>query len=268
MKIKRLLSYLVLSVISIILLVGTVSAQDKEVITNNTIVKMVKAKLGEDIIISKIRDSKTNFDLSTDILIKLKEDGVSDNVINAMQNPQTQPSAAPQSQNSSVSSAGDIFIVQGEKNVEMEYVAGFTKTITSAYSMGFTGSMKTKFVIMANGEKASFRIKDKNPAFYTKLHPSEIGLVIFDTDTYNKKPVRYVLRVGDMWQTGGQAAGPAQTNIEFDSKKEPDGLYKITLKAPLEKGDYGFIAPGTGRGSAGSWNPSSSYRIFDFGVDE
>ena len=87
------------------------------------------------------------------------------------------------------------------------------------------------------------------------------------SDTYNKKPVRYVLRVGDMWQTGGQAAGPAQTNIDFDSKKEPDGLYKITLKAPLAKGDYGFIAPGSGSG-AGTWNPSSSYRIYDFGIDE
>lgn len=258
MKIKRSLSYLVLSVLSIMLVVDNVSAQDKEVITNNTIIKMVKAKLGEDIIISKIRDSKTNFDLSTDTLIKLKEDGVSDNIINTMQNPQIQAPSVP--------SSGDILIVQGGKNVEMEYVAGFTKTITSAYSM-VTGSMKTKFVIMANGEKAPFRIKDKTPAFYTKLHPSEIGLVIFDTDTYNKKPVRYVLRVGDMWQTGGQAAGPAQTNIEFESKKEPNGLYKITLKAPLEKGDYGFIAPGSGNGT-GSWNPSSSYRIFDFGIDE
>ena len=268
MKIKRLLSYLVLSVLSIILLVGTVSAQEKEVITNNTIIKMVKAKLGEDIIISKIRDLKTNFDLSTETLIKLKETGVSDNIINAMQNPQTQTPSVLQQHNSSISSSGDIFIVQGEKNVEMEYAAGFTKIITSPYSMSWTGSMKTKFVIMANGEKAAFRIKEKNPAFYTKLHPSEIGLVIFDTDTYNKKPVRYVLRVGDMWQTQGQAAGPAQTNIDFDSKKEPNGLYKITLKAPLEKGDYGFIAPGTGGGGAGPWNPSSSYRIFDFGVDE
>lgn len=268
MKTKRLLSYLVLSTLSIILLGGKVSAQEKEVITNNTIIKMVKAKLGEDIIISKIKDSKTNFDLSTDSLIKLKEAGVSDNIINAMQNPQTQPPSVPQHQNSSVSSSGDIFIVQGGKNVEMEYVAGFTKTITSALAMGWTGSMKTKFVIMANGEKAPFRIKDKTPAFYTKLHPSEIGLVVFDTDTYNKKPVRYVLRVGDMWQTQGQAAGPGQSNIDFDYKKEPNGMYKIVLKAPLEKGEYGFIAPGAGSAVAGPWSPSSSYRIFDFAVVE
>lgn len=267
MNIVRSLSYLVLSVSAVILLVGKASAQDQEVITNNTIIRMVKAKLGEDVIISKIRNSKTNFDLSTDSLIKLHEAAVSDNLINVMQNPQSQPTSASQPLNSPTPSSGGLFIVQGGKNVEMEYVAGFTKTITSAYAMGWSGSMKTKFVIMASGEKASFRIQGKTPAFYSKLHPSEIGLVIFDTDTYNKKPVRYVLRVGDMWQTQGQAAGPAQSNIDFDFKKEPNGLYKITLKAPLEKGEYAFIAPGTSSGG-GPWNPSSAYKIFDFGVDE
>jgi hypothetical protein len=44
-------------------------------------------------------------------------------------------------------------------------------------------------------------------------------------------------------------------------------MYKITLKNPLEKGEYGFIAPGTS-GGAGPWNPSSSYKIYDFGIEE
>jgi hypothetical protein len=70
-----------------------------------------------------------------------------------------------------------------------------------------------------------------------------------------------------MWQTGGQAGAPGQGNIDFEYKKESNGLYKITLKAPLEKGEYGFIAGGTG-GGAGPWSPSSSYKIYDFGVEE
>lgn len=258
---------IVSSVIAVTISIGSTQAQEEDVVTNAAIIKMVKAKLGEGIIISKIRNSKASFDLSTEALIKLKDAGVSDNIIGTMQNPQSQPTSASQPMNSSATSSGGLFIAQGEKNIEMEYVAGFTKITTSAISMGWTGSTKTKFVIMANGEKASLRIKNKTPIFYTKLHPSEIGLVIFDTDTYNKKPVRYVLRVGDMWQTQGQAAGPAQTNIDFDFKKEPNGLYKISLKAPLEKGEYGFIAQGAGSGG-GPWNPSSSYKIFDFGVDE
>lgn len=245
-------------------------AQEREVVTNTTILKMLKAKLSEDIIITKVRNSKTDFDLSTDGLIKLKEAGVSDNIINAMQNPQSEPPAAQENRGASVTSSGEIFIIHGGKPIEMEYVAGFTKVMgSSAFPIGFgMGAIKTKFVIMANGEHASLRIKNRNSAFITKLHPSEIGLVKFDTDTYNKKPVRYVLRVGDMWQTQGQAAAPGQTNIDFDYKKESNGMYKVTLKAPLEKGEYGFIAPGAGSGAAGPWSPSSSYRIFDFAIVE
>lgn len=267
MRINRLIFFLVFTVL---ITVAPTFAQEKEVLTNNTVIKMVKAKLSEDVIVNKIKDSKSNFDLSTDGLIKLKEAGVSDNIINVMQNPQSQSSTIQQTQGAQTSSSADISIVLDGKSVDMEYVAGFTKTV-STYATPFmfgAGSFKTRFVIMASGEHASFQIKDKNPAFYTKFHPSEIGLVIFDTDTYNKKIVRYVLRSGDMWQTQGQAAGPGQTNIDFDYKKEAGGLYKITLKAPLDKGEYGFIAPGSGRGAAGPWSPSSSYRIFDFAVVE
>lgn len=267
MRIKRLIFFLVFSVLITAI---TAFAQEKELLTNNTVIKMVKAKLSEDTIINKIKGSKADFDLSTDGLIKLKEAGASDNIINAMQNPQSEAPAAQIGRSASASSSGDVSILQNGKAVEMEYVAGFTKTL-STYATPFmfgVGSIKTRFVIMASGEHSSFQIKDKNPAFMIKLHPSEIGLVKFDADTYNKKPVRYVLRVGDMWQTQGQAAGPGQTNIDFDYKKESNGIYKITLKSPLEKGEYGFIAPGTGSGMGGPWSPSSSYKIFDFAVVE
>ena len=258
------LFYLILN----IFMVSIAFAQDKEeIVTNSVIIDMVKAKLGEAIIINKIKNSKTNFDLSTNSLIMLKEAGANDNIINTMmeaQNPQPNQTAQ-QVKDASIPPSGDVFIHQGGKLVEMEYVAGFTKNMSSPYTMGF--SMKTKFVIMESGEHATMRIKDKQPIFYMKLHPSELGLVKFDTDTYNKKIVRYVLLVGDMWQTGGQAGAPGQGNIDFEYKKEGNGLYKITLKNPLEKGEYGFIAQGTSSG-AGPWNPSSSYKIYDFGVEE
>ena len=264
MRIKNyFLFYLILN----IFMASIAFAQDKEeIVTNSVILDMAKAKLGETIIINKIKSSKTNFDLSTNSLIKLKEAGVSDNIINAMMEAQNPQPASQSGQQVKDSLSGDVFIQQDGKLVEMEYVAGFTKNISSAFTMGF-GTMKTKFVIMASGEHAAMRIKDKQPSFYMKLHPSEIGLVRFDTDTYNKKIVRYVLRVGEMWQTGGQAGAPGQGNIDFEYKKESSGLYKITLKSPLEKGEYGFIAGGTGSG-AGLWSPSSSYKIYDFGVGE
>jgi cobalamin biosynthesis Co2+ chelatase CbiK len=45
---------------------------------------MVEAKLPDSVIIAKIRNSKSKFDTSTDGLIKLKQAGVSDAVIQVM----------------------------------------------------------------------------------------------------------------------------------------------------------------------------------------
>ncbi len=66
----------------IILLVSGVSAA--EVLTNDAIVSMVKAGLGEDLIIGKVRTTEGKYDLSTDGILKLKGAGVSEPVIMAM----------------------------------------------------------------------------------------------------------------------------------------------------------------------------------------
>ncbi len=55
-----------------------------EVLTNDTIVTMVKAGLGEELIVSKIKISQNQFDLSTDSILKLKTEGVSEKIIMAM----------------------------------------------------------------------------------------------------------------------------------------------------------------------------------------
>jgi hypothetical protein len=47
-------------------------------------VQMQKAGLSEEIILNKIAGSTANFDIGTQDLIRLKEAGVNDNIINAM----------------------------------------------------------------------------------------------------------------------------------------------------------------------------------------
>ncbi len=79
-----------------------------DVLTNADVIKMVKAKLGDDIIISTVNTSDCNFDTSVNGMVKLKEAGVSDPVIKAMrdvqaaanapandQGPASQPDAQP-----------------------------------------------------------------------------------------------------------------------------------------------------------------------------
>jgi hypothetical protein len=55
-----------------------------EALTNSDVLKMVEAKLGDDLIVSKIRSSPGDFDTSIDAILKLKAAGASDAVIHAM----------------------------------------------------------------------------------------------------------------------------------------------------------------------------------------
>ncbi|GAB62986.1 MAG: hypothetical protein DWB56_07300 [Candidatus Jettenia sp.] len=55
-----------------------------EIITNDTILTMVKAGLGDELVITKIKTSQNQFDVSTKNILKLKNEGVGDNIIKAM----------------------------------------------------------------------------------------------------------------------------------------------------------------------------------------
>lgn len=63
--------------------------------TNQDVIKLVKAKVSEDLIIAKIRQSKTKFDTSVDGLVALKEAGVSDSLIAVMMNPAAPAAPSP-----------------------------------------------------------------------------------------------------------------------------------------------------------------------------
>ncbi len=68
----------------------------QEVLTNESVVAMVRGGLPEAVILAKIQSSQTQFDLSTNGLIALKKAGVSDAVLVAMVNPATTATRAPE----------------------------------------------------------------------------------------------------------------------------------------------------------------------------
>jgi tetratricopeptide (TPR) repeat protein len=55
-----------------------------EILTNEAVVTMVKAGLGDDVIVGKVRLTQGQYDLSINGLLRLKADGVSEAVIKAM----------------------------------------------------------------------------------------------------------------------------------------------------------------------------------------
>src|SRR5262249_61608536 len=71
-------------------------------LTNDAIVKMVKAGLADDVIVSMINSQAAQFSVTPDAMIALKKDGVSDKVVAAMVTKgaaTTAPVAAPAADN-------------------------------------------------------------------------------------------------------------------------------------------------------------------------
>jgi hypothetical protein len=63
------------------------------VLTNDQIIQMVKSGMNKSLIVSHIRNSKTNFSFSTPELIRLSKESVPEDVIQAMRNPLGTPIA-------------------------------------------------------------------------------------------------------------------------------------------------------------------------------
>jgi len=73
--------------------------------TNRDVIQLVQAKISDDVIITKIRQSKTRFDTSTQGLVALKQAGVSDQLISVMVNAGEAATSAGAAPNSAASAA-------------------------------------------------------------------------------------------------------------------------------------------------------------------
>lgn len=221
----------------------------QEVLTNDSVIGMVKAGLSESVIISKIRTSERKFDTSTDGLIKLKGAKVPDKVIEAMisGDAPAAPAASAASQTDPmiayVSSAGarPLKVVHGE----MEVSAG-----------PFVGSRQE---VVLPAPRADYRITDKQPVFSTNLAAEQWALIRLKP---GKKDRNLPISNNSGWGWGGATfrSGPdPKYRVALEGGAGPDGATRIKPKEPLAPGEYGLIAIVRGQ--------PNMVEVFEFGVD-
>jgi hypothetical protein len=228
-----------------------------EIITNEAIITMVKAGLGEELIVSKIQTSQSQFDVSIETILKLKKEGISEKIIKAMVDASAKDTPISEVQTDkelqSLPAKGDMFLLRNGKFIEMDSVPGYTE---ASFKQGFKqlfGSPKNKFAIIAEDTKAKFRINEQALIFYTRYNPNELGIVKFTVQHEKKR--RYIFIVHLVGSNRGEFF-PKEDAFDIDSEKLTSGIYKITLKKPLISGEYGIIAP-----------LEKSYLIYDFGIE-
>jgi hypothetical protein len=243
----------------ILFLVATVGAQ--EVLTNDSVLAMKKAGLSDAVILAKIRSSQTKFDMGTDNLVALKQAGLSDQVIEAMlghAGPGGATTAvAPPGRGSGVGglpqARDGIYHLKSDQYIELVPAVANIETNFAFF--------QSKSEIVLKGRKASYRIDDHQPVFFSVWGPNEAPLVrLKPGDDHDDRNLKF--SSGAFMPFGGTHTQGvrSQDTIDVESEKDPRGFYRVKPKQALPPGEYGFILTGGFTAGAGG-------KIYDFGVD-
>ena len=284
MKILR--NSILLSIALICFAAMSVSAQ--ETMTNDEVISLTKAGLSSGVIVSKIRSSKSDFDLSTDALIRLKQAGVGDDIVSAMLEAKSGKTAAapglvspgsgdpndPMSKHSYgiylyEEANGQRKMTQLQPNVSAQNRTGgkFTNSITP-FGLG-----KIKKKANLPGRSANLQIQSTQPVFYFYLDASSGGLNTtsgipstpneFTLVRFNQRSDNREVTISKENNWGGKGGLSDEYVVEFDAQDMGNGVFKITPKTPLKKGEYGFYLVTSGTSNAGD---AIGTKFFDFGV--
>lgn len=273
---------------------AAVAAQD-EMMTNDEVISLSKAGLASSVIIGKIRTSKTNFDMSTDALIKLKQAGVTDDTVTAMLEAKSgKPLNTSVTANSSgaaaVGETGDpndpmakhnygIYLYE-EKDGQRKMtpvkpsVSAQNRTgglFTSQMTYGI-GKVKTKANLP--GRSADLQLTQTTPTFYFYLDvtsgglntssgvpsdPKEFTLVRFNQRSDNRE-----VTIGKSNAFGGKGGLSDEYVVQFKAEDLGNGVFKVTPAVELKKGEYGFYLVNSGNSNTSA---GVGAKFFDFGVN-
>ncbi len=250
----------------------------QQALNNDAVIKLAKAGLSDDLIVSTVSASPGTYDASADGLIALKAAGVSDKVIAAIVTKANAPVAATPAATGAPAAAdpndplslhepGLYMVLTGPsgkpKMVQIERTVSTNEHVGNGF-----GSLPIKAKIPE--AHAVLRTSESKPVFYIYFpsgsgftdiaSPSQFSLLTLDA----KKDHREVV-VGRIKQAGYDSK---MAYMGFDNKavistsavKVHPYPFKVTPDTNLPPGEYAFIA------KAGL-SESQPAAIFDFGVD-
>ncbi len=260
-----------------------ISQTDPTVLTNQAVVEMVKDKLPEDVIVTKIQTTTSNFDVSTKGLVALTNAGVPASVIKAMMTPSNSgpAKAAPGDPNDPlVDHDAGIYIYHKTSGGKRQLVELEPTVYTQGKSGGvFKSAMtygiaKVKWKAVVRSRHAAISTVDPDAAFYFYFEEKSAGLShsSFGTSTPNEFTLLRFEVKNDTRETvvmqanafGSQSGTQDNANVPFTFHKLRAGVYKVTPNAPLRSGEYGFLSSQVG----GAFAPgaATASKVFDFGI--
>jgi hypothetical protein len=235
-----------LTIIVGLLAVFTSLVSAQEVMTNESIIKRIKAGLGEDTILVVVNQQPATYSLKADDLVALKSAGVSDKIIAAIvaKGQAKTATPAPAATNTSdpappVNEIG-LYYKRGDQWLELlpEVVnwktGGVLKSIASA---GIVQKDVNGMVLGPNSRNSV-----KTPVEILVYASEEVAITEYQLPRLRQKEDRREFRT----VTGGvlhQSGGATRDLVPFEGRKIAPRTW-VVLLPNIGAGEYGFLAPG------------------------
>jgi hypothetical protein len=256
-----------------ILLVQSANGQNgREVLNNDAVITMVKAGLPTNVIVNKIRSSQNQFDLSTNELVRLKQSGINEDILMAMQGYSEISDPRPTAPSVYNSESVDPNDPMARHTIGIYHYTerhGVRKmnelepsVVTSSHTTGMIGT-KLTYGIWQNKQKAKlaggsaqYQVTDPEPVFYFFLNEKDrtmAAVKYFPASVSQFQLVRFDVKGHDREVTVGKSSEYTnkvgiQSNflVPVNVEKIGDGVFKVTPRGVLKSGEYGFFMLGTG----------------------
>lgn len=242
----------------------------QQAMNNDAVIKLVKAGLSDDVIVSTINASPGTYDTSTNGLIALKTAGVSDKVIAAIVVRAAAPPAPAVASSPAPAATGrpagidDVGVYYRDKN------GAWTALMPEVVNFKTGGVMKNiASAGMVKGDVNGHLVGKQ--AKISLIFPVVLAVYVPEgTDITEYQLLR--LRVNESSRefrsvTGGVlhvSGGATRDSMDFQPEKIAPRVYKISLQAGLGKGEYGLLPPG----AVGTANMGSSGKMYTVSIIE
>jgi hypothetical protein len=242
----------------------------QQALNNDAVIKLVKAGLSDDLIVSAINASPGTYNTSADGLIALKAAGASDKVVSAIV---MKSSAPPPAAVTVASPARTSSLPDGIDEVGVYYKdktgawTALMPEIVNFKTGGVLKSVMTDGLVKGdlNGHivGAHAKLGVTLPVVFAIYVPEGTAITEYQLlrlrPSGNSREFRSV--TGGVMHVSGGATRDA---IEFQADKLAPRVYQINMPTSAGKGEYGLLPPG----AVGSANMGSSGKIYSVSVGE
>ena len=239
---------------------GPLAAPKLKAMTNDSVVRMAKAGLSDELIVQTIGTQPGEYALNADSLVALKQAGVSERVITAMVNKgRIQITGTPGP--IVLSDVNEIGVYYKDRSGKWEPI---DPEIVHIKSGGFLKSTVTHGIVKedrnghVNGRESKLLLP--RPIEFLVYTPDGVDIAEYDLLRFrlNSDNREFRILTGGVFHSTG---GADRDEVPFKPVKTAPHTYQFTLGMDTPGAEYGILPPGTG-------NVTNGGKIYTFAISE